>query len=163
MATYFFETITAAQALGFSSTADTLVFSNSTSAGSKMSVLYNAATATSAPTVTITDLITGHAVVFGTNVYGEGEGGSFTSPVFPDASTLIVGSPVADDTGLGTSHNDGLFGGDGNDTLSGSSGGDVLQGNQGNDILFGGDGNATTTGDGNDTIYGGRGNDTINA
>src|SRR5258708_31860259 len=99
MATLFFETITATQALGFNGATggDVLVFTNPTSSGSKTSVIYNAATATSTATVTITDLITGRAVVFGTGVYGEGEGTN-TVPVFADASTLVVGSPLANDT-----------------------------------------------------------------
>src|SRR4051812_34536562 len=74
MATYFFETITAAQALGYVAATDTLVFSNPTSSGAKMTVLYNAATATSAATVTLIDNTTGRAVVFGTGINGEGEG-----------------------------------------------------------------------------------------
>src|SRR4051794_14056697 len=101
MPTYFFETITPAQALTYNAANDTLVFSNPTSSGSKTSVVYNPGTGTSAPTVTITDLVTGRAVTFDTNVnaaggitantgiYGEGEGAN-GSIVFPDGSSLIV-------------------------------------------------------------------------
>lgn len=154
MATYFFETITAAQALSFNTASDALVFSNATSSGSKTAVTYNAATATSTATVTITDLVTGHAVTFGTGIYGEGETGN-NAPVFADASTLVVGSPLAADTmAIAATGPSGLFGGDGADSLTGGVAGDVLQGNQGDDTLIGGAGS--------DTIFGGKNDDLIN-
>ncbi|MGZ6016805.1 MAG: calcium-binding protein, partial [Phenylobacterium sp.] len=166
MPTYFFETITAAQALSYNAAADTLVFSNPTSSGSKTSVIYNPATATSAATVTITDLVTGRAVTFDTNIGPTGlpggtgiqQEGELTngSIVFPDGSNLVIGSndpAVTTDSATGTSFADGMFGGDGVDTLIGGSGNDVIQGNQGNDSLLGGAGK--------DTIFGGQGNDTI--
>src|SRR6185312_15195348 len=152
MATFFFETITAAQALAFNATTDTLVFTNATSSGTKMSVTYNAATATSTATETVIDLVTGRSVVFGSNALQLGEAGH-TTPVFGDASTLIIGSPAANDTGTIAAASGGAFGGDGNDTLTGGAGGDLLQGNQGNDSLVGGAGA--------DTIFGGKDNDTI--
>jgi Ca2+-binding RTX toxin-like protein len=170
MPTYFFETITAAQALTYSAASDTLVFSNPTSSASKTSVIYNAATPTSAATITVTDLVTGRAVTFDTTAGAVGAGtggiqqeGELTNGaiVFPDGSNLVVGSnstaPAAPDVvalGSGaTKFADGLFGGDGADTLDGSSGNDVIQGNQGNDSLLGGAGK--------DTIFGGQGDDTI--
>src|SRR4051794_16585004 len=99
MTTYFFESITAAQALAFT-TADTLVFSNTTSSGSKMSVIYTPIPATplnvASETITLTDLADGRSVVFGTGIYGAGETGRVV--IFPDGSNLVVGSDVAADT-----------------------------------------------------------------
>src|SRR5262245_11659152 len=96
MANYFSASSTAARALGFGApTQDTLVFSNATSSAAKMTVLYNAATATSAATITLIDNTTGRAVVFGTSLQGEGNAtipdpnGTATSGgaiVFPDGS-----------------------------------------------------------------------------
>ena len=95
MATYFFETITAAQALAFTASSDTLVFGNTTSSGVKTSVVFNAATATSAATETVTDLVTGRSVVFGSLAAGEGHGTNGTL-VFPDGTTLKIGRTGAD-------------------------------------------------------------------
>ena len=85
MATYFFETITAAQALGYTAATDTLVFSNATSSAAKSTVLFNAATATQAATVSLIDNVTGKSVVFGLGVLGEGGFGN-GAVVFPNAS-----------------------------------------------------------------------------
>src|SRR5262249_24429304 len=112
MATYTFETITAAQALTFDSTGDTLLFTNATSSGSKMTVLYNVATATQPATITLIDNAYGKSVTFGTGVAGLGEAGH-TSPVFLDTSTLIVDSDTSGGSGTGGAGNDGLFGGGG--------------------------------------------------
>src|SRR6476659_1993923 len=65
MATYFFETITPAQALSFTALTDTLVFSNPTSSGNKVSVLYTPGGPVTVPSETVTDLVTGRSVVFG--------------------------------------------------------------------------------------------------
>ncbi|MGZ3402080.1 MAG: calcium-binding protein, partial [Phenylobacterium sp.] len=164
MATFFFETITAAQALGFTAATDTLVFSNPTSSGSKMTVLYNAATATSAATITLIDNADGHAVTFGSGLAGEGDPATTGAIVFPDGSNLFVGTAAADAPSAGTPtlFADGLFGGTGNDTLDGSGGNDLLQGNQGDDQLTGGVAGAGQTTGGNDTIFGGQGDDSIN-
>src|ERR1700704_6651190 len=108
MATYFFETITATQALSYTAATDTLVFSNPTSSGAKMTVLYNAATATSAATITLIDNTTGRAVVFGSSLAGEGDTTN-GAVVFPDASNLYIGTPGNDAgaavTNAGTSNN----------------------------------------------------------
>ena len=136
MATYFFETITAAQALGFTAASDTLVFGNPTSSGAKTSVTFNAATATQGATETVTDLVTGRSVVFGTGFAGEGDTATLTGTVvFQDGSNLYVGTTTTlDDTPTAsTNFGDALFGGDGNDTLNGGNGNDVIQGNAGND------------------------------
>src|ERR1041385_4296016 len=91
MATFFFETITASQALGFVAPTDTLVFSNATSSAAKTSVVFNPATATSAATITITDLVTGRSVVFGAVIAGEGDLATTGAVVFPDGSNLFIG------------------------------------------------------------------------
>ena len=159
MATYFFETITAAQALAFSST-DSLVFTNSTSSGAKMTVLYTAPTALVSETITVIDNADGHSVVFGPGAQMLGEAGH-GSAIFPDGSVLIIGADTAggNDTAAGGGLGDGLFGGSGNDSLSGGNGGDLLQGNSGDDTLSGGVGATGTAKDGNDTLFGGQGND----
>ena len=76
MSTYFFETITAAQALGYTATTDALIFSNSTSSGNKTSVVFTAATFTVPASITVTDLVTGRAVVFGGGFASEGDPGA---------------------------------------------------------------------------------------
>jgi hypothetical protein len=67
MTTFVFETITAAQALSYSSTSDALVFTNPTSTGSKMTVLFTAvpgtATTPATTTVTLLDNADGKSVV----------------------------------------------------------------------------------------------------
>src|ERR1700761_2774202 len=133
MATYFFETITAAQALAFNTAGgDQLVFTNPGSHGSAMTVAYSAGGPTTVPTVTVIDNIDGKSVVFGTGIYGAGEGAH--TVIFPDGSNLIIGDNVNADAATGTSLGDGLFGGGGADVLSGGNGGDALQGNSGDDI-----------------------------
>ena len=60
----------------------------------------------------------------------------------------------------GLINNNTLIGGSGNDLLFGQSGNDTLAGGAGNDLLFGGDGNETLTGGtGSDLMFGGAGND----
>ena len=140
MATYFFETITATQALNYAAATDQLVFTNATSTANKVSAVY---TPSALSAVTITDLVTGRAVAFGTGIYNEG---STTNGVivFPDSSNLYVGSLGNDTNGGGsTALGDGIFGGDGADTLSGAGGGDLIQANGGDDSLDGGTGSDT--------------------
>lgn len=144
MATYAFESITAVQALGFMAASDSLAFSNPAASGNRTSVVYSPATTTPAPTVTLTDLTTGRAVVFGATVGGQVS--------FADGSNVFVGNAGAE-TFSGTAQGDGLFGGAGDDTLAGGAGRDLLQGNQGDDHLEGGPGA--------DTFFGGQGNDSI--
>jgi Ca2+-binding RTX toxin-like protein len=156
MAAYFFETITAGQALAFTAATDALVFSNRTSSGAQMSVVYNPAVAGADPTVTITDLVTRRIVVFGATAGGAGilgEGGPPGQQVsFPDGSNVFIGGGGAENV-TGTEFGDGLFGGLGDDTLSAGAGHDLVQGNQGSDQLDGGAGD--------DTIFGGQGDDRI--
>jgi Ca2+-binding RTX toxin-like protein len=76
---------------------------------------------------------------------------------------------LGDDSLIGGSGNDVIFGGDdlettgqdGNDTMLGGLGSDSLIGGSGNDVIFGGDDLETTGQDGNDTMLGGLGNDSL--
>lgn len=160
MATFYFENITASQAMSFTAN-DVLLFANSFSSAARTSVIFKPASPLSPETITITDLTTDRSVVFGGGIASHGDinspGGAI---VFQDGSHLFVGGTVDDDPAAATGAGDGLFGGQGDDTLDGGGGGDVLQGNQGNDSLNGGAATAGNDG-GNDTIYGGQGNDYI--
>src|SRR5262245_50553068 len=134
MATFFFESITDAQAATYSSATDTLVFLGGGESAKTTTIRFNAATATSGPTISVISGVTGRTVVFGAGLAGE------AGTVFPDSSTLYVGTTGADTQagdalGGGGSTTDGLYGGEGNDSLVGGGAGDVLQGNQGNDTL----------------------------
>src|ERR687896_41361 len=95
MATYFFETITPEQALAYNAAGDLIVFQTTGESARLTTVRYNAATATAAATVTITSGLTGRSVVFGTTAGGTGIYGE-NDFVFPDSSTLFVGSPGND-------------------------------------------------------------------
>jgi Ca2+-binding RTX toxin-like protein len=133
MSTYFFETITSAQALAFNGQTDSLVFSNATSTGATMRVTFNPATALAPATLTVLDLSDNHLVVFGAGLE------NLRFPVFPNGSALGVSVPTGEeftDSALG----DGNFGLAGPDTLHGLGGDDVLQGGQGVDVLDGGAG-----------------------
>src|SRR5579862_2670710 len=124
MATYFFETITAAQALTYSAATDSIVFTNPAATGAKMTVIYNAGTPATptvpagSPSVTLIDNVDGHTVTFGTGIYGEG-GLTNGALIFPDGSNLFVGSTGADaaNSTAATTLGDGLFGGDGDDVI----------------------------------------------
>src|SRR5690349_16188717 len=120
MSTYFFETITDAQASAFNAASDTLVFSTTGERANITTVRYNAATATSAATITLISGLTGKAVTFAATLANDTFG---NQPIFPDGSVLFVGSTAGTtfnsttgapaDPGTG----DGLYGGDGNDSL----------------------------------------------
>ena len=149
MATYSFETITEAQAAGFTAS-DILLFANPADSARITTVLF----VPSVPaTVTLVSGATGRAVTFNNAIVG-------VRPVFQDASILLIGAAGVDnfDAGAATGGSDGntgdgLYGGAGDDSLNGGQGGDLLQGNGGADVLFGGAGA--------DTIYGGQQNDNI--
>src|SRR5580765_8615650 len=117
MTTFLFETITAAQAATYSAGADTLVFSNPTSSGAKMTVIYNAGTPLAPPSVTLIDNADGKTVTFGTGIFGEGETAN-GSIIFQDGSNLVIGGAGGDATPIVTANNDGMFGGAGDDTLN---------------------------------------------
>lgn len=86
------------------------------------------------------------------------------------ASDLVYGNEGEDIIG-GNFDNDSLFGGrgkdaingnEGNDSLNGGQDGDILFGESGNDILLGGKGNDfLVSGSGNDTLVGGLGRDLL--
>ena len=133
MSTYFFESITAAQALAFNGQTDTLVFSTPAATGANTRVTFNPATATSQASLTMLDVTTGHVVVFGVGLE------HLHFPVYPNGSALGISGPAGGeffDSPLG----DGNFGLAGPDTLHGLGGDDVLQGGQGVDVLEGGAG-----------------------
>ncbi|MDF2901254.1 MAG: calcium-binding protein, partial [Phenylobacterium sp.] len=143
MATYFFETITAEQALGITPTTQ-LIFTTAGATASAVTTTINAATATSPQTVSMT--FGGRTVVFGEGILNN------QVITFSDASKLYVGD-AANNTATGVDGRDVLFGGEGNDSLVGGSNADYLHGNQGIDSLAG-DAGA-------DTLLGGQGDDTI--
>ncbi len=90
-----------------------------------------------------------------------------TSTITPAISSLLTQLDVhlldaTDDSLLGSTHTDVVFGGAGNDRLFGADGNDVLKGGDGNDSVYGGNGaNALSGGAGNDYLSGGTGNDIL--
>lgn len=144
MATYTFETITAAEAAGFDAQSDSLRFATVGAVASACQVIYVPATETSAEQVVVT--IGDRSVTFGVGIYGAGD------IRFSDGGGLFVGGPGSNAM-AGGANGDALFGGLGADTLAGGGGADLLQGNQGDDVLNGGDGA--------DTVYGGKGDDNL--
>lgn len=142
MATYSFETITAAQALAITA-ADTLTMAGAPA--NQVTVLYN-----SSGTVTV---VSGaRAVEFGAPITAISLGGRL---VRADSARLFVGDDGENtaDAPSSSSANDGLYGGAGQDLLRGGDGADLLQGNAGRDTLDGGAGD--------DVVYGGQDNDRI--
>ncbi len=118
MATYFFETITAAQAATFNTGGgDQLVFTNGTSSGAKMTVIYTQPTPLVPETITLIDNSDGKSVTFGPGLQGAGETGHVV--IFPDGSNLVVGVDngrrryprVSGRRHLRVSAADGMFGG----------------------------------------------------
>jgi Ca2+-binding RTX toxin-like protein len=78
------------------------------------------------------------------------------------SSYTFIATGVGNDTVIGGSLIDGLFGGEGNDSLTGGAGNDYLEGELGNDMLIGGEGNDLIYGrEGNDTVVGGNGDDML--
>jgi Ca2+-binding RTX toxin-like protein len=159
VATFTFETMTAAQAASYNAATDQIVFSNPSAHASAIQVTFDTTITPPSPTVagstvvsgaTITDLTTGHAVTFGSGVLGE------TDFLFGDGSKLFVGTADSDTTPAGFARaraQTAAFLSAGNDVFTASAKGGVIQGNQGFDILTGGTGS--------DTIYGGSDSDTI--
>ncbi|HEX4708874.1 hypothetical protein [Phenylobacterium sp.] len=128
MASYVFETITAAQALSFNGALDTLVFTSPIQTGSSERLIFDAN-----GTITVFSNVAGLRAIFGPGLAGAGQ------IIYPDGSEMLVGSPGADVL-TGGAHGDGLFGGFGDDTLIGGAGDDALQGGPGADVLTGGGG-----------------------
>jgi Ca2+-binding RTX toxin-like protein len=140
MASFDFETITAAQALSITST-DTVTLS--TALPPAATALYD----TADPNVTI--IAGANTVIFGPAIEALSMAGGLRGA---DGSTLYIGDAGDNAATLGAT-NDAMFGGAGRDTLNAGDGNNLLQGNAGADFLTGGAGN--------DTIYGGQDGDFI--
>lgn len=169
MATYAFETITAAQALAITAE-DTLTFASGPS--NQVAVLYD-------PTSTTITLVAGaRAVAFGSALASVSMSGRLQTADGsrlwiggPDAETTLAPTAAAADGLYGGAGNDRLDGGDGNDLLQGNAGTDDLSGQGGDDVIYGGqDYDRIGTGEGvnfaqgnkgDDVIYGGSGSDTL--
>ncbi|WP_091735136.1 calcium-binding protein [Phenylobacterium immobile] len=145
MATFFFESITPAQAAAFDPTRDTLVFATPSASSLNTTAQFLPVTAVSVAAVAITQ--GGVTKLFADDAYGA------NTFIFPDASRLYIGDATAENVVGLLGRSNALFGGAGADTLTGGERADVLQGNQGADILSGGEGD--------DTIFGGQGDDII--
>ncbi len=78
------------------------------------------------------------------------------------ALAAVIEGTVGDDTLIGTSRPDDIFGHGGNDTIDGSGAWDELWGGFDSDTAYGRGGNDTLHGEGgNDTLYGGPGDDEL--
>ncbi|MBW8816379.1 MAG: hypothetical protein JF588_23410 [Caulobacterales bacterium] len=137
MATYSFETITAAQARGFSPTADTLVFGAGETAAGQHVVLSGA-------TAAITSAA-GRTVILPGGLLGE------HATSFTDGSRLQVGT-AAGEYVVGGAGRDALYGGEGADTLTGAGAADLLYGGGGADVFYVSPGTSAATGDGMDRV-----------
>ncbi|HET6971171.1 MAG TPA: calcium-binding protein, partial [Phenylobacterium sp.] len=126
MATYFFETITDAQAAVYNSGLDSLIFQGGTETPAGTGV------AVGSGAITLTSGVTGRSVTFGAGLFGE------TGIIYP-AATLSLGT-TGSDTTAGQTTADFIYGLDGNDSLSGGDGADTLNGGKGADTLAGGAG-----------------------
>jgi Ca2+-binding RTX toxin-like protein len=145
LATYFFDTITTAQAAAFNPAFDILVFRDAGASSLNTTPAFLQATATSVAAVALTS--GGVTKLFAPGAYGA------NTFVFPDSSRLYLGNDTAENVVAQVGQSSALFGNMGADTLTGGDKADVLQGNQGNDILSGGDGD--------DTLFGGQGDDIL--
>jgi Ca2+-binding RTX toxin-like protein len=134
VATYFFETISPAQALAFDGASDTLVFNAADATATDIRFSINPATFTApSTTVTVTSLVENRSVVFGLNLGGP------RGFIFADGSSALYGSADAESF-TGGPMADQLIGGGGADNLNGGAGGDIIIGGAGADILTGGAG-----------------------
>src|SRR5437899_1710939 len=95
MASYVFETITAAQALNFNGALDTLVFTTPSETGASERLIFN-----TNGTITVLSSVAGHQATFGPGLAGAGQ------IVYQDGSQMLVGSTGADAL-TGGAHNDG--------------------------------------------------------
>jgi hypothetical protein len=88
-------------------------------------------------------------------------GGSGNDTLVGDSEANILFGWLGNDTLIGRGGNDQLQGDAGTDTVIGNSGGDILNGSAGNDLLYGGSGEDSLAGDaGADRLDGGLGDDT---
>ena len=142
MATFFFDTITDAEALAYSGATDLLIFPSGMA--SQVAVNLNSPLVLGKPTVGLT--FGARSLTINNSYRGE------VDSAFPDSSLLFAGT-TGNDSRAGSAGPDGMYGGTGDDSITGLGGADVLQGNQGNDTLVGGAGV--------DSIYGGQGNDRL--
>jgi len=145
MATFSFESITAAQALAYTA-ADKLNITTAGYSAVHSTVVFIPGDVVHSESVNLT--VGAKSVIFATPIEGE------TDITFTDGSILYIGTPGADaDPRAGGAGNDAFFGNDGNDTFSGGAGNNLFQGNKGDDSLVGGAGA--------DTLFGGQDNDQL--
>jgi Ca2+-binding RTX toxin-like protein len=140
LTTYFFDTITAGDALNVTAQ-DTVVFRTTGMSALTTVVSY----ATTGATVTIAS--GGISKIFPVQAYSAG------NFIFLDGSGLYIGGAGPDILAISTPDAYAMYGGQGDDILTGGSGADIIQGNQGEDILSGGAGA--------DTLFGGQGDDVM--
>jgi len=137
---------------------------DATNAGGSVTVTGLAVTTTSVITGSSDDTITLSGSNGASSVSLSTNGGNDSINVTGVASTVafVIDAGDGNDTVLGGSGADSIFGGAGNDSLSGGVGNDTILGGDGNDSIDGGVGNNSLSGgDGNDTIIGGTSADTI--
>jgi hypothetical protein len=149
MATYQFDTITAAQALAITAS-DTLIVPVGYQT-EYMGVVFRAADGVNLARVEVH--ISGRTVVFGAAVEPLSAAGNFRTVDGYTLSRVFLGTPGADNSADFGSGNDVMFGGDGSDSLSGGAGNDILYGGAGDDVLRAGTGaNTLNGGDGYDIV-----------
>src|SRR5262245_37057591 len=121
MSTFFFETITDAQASAYNAATDNLVFGTTGERANITTVRYNPATATSAATITVISGLTGKTVTFASTLANDTNG---FQPIFPDGSQLFIGTSSGSTFNATTgapadpATGDGLYGGAGDDSLN---------------------------------------------
>lgn len=143
MASYVFDTITASQALAFSTT-DSLTLPVGGSA-TATTILYLADGSYSMT-------VGARTVVFSPALQSIAQ-----QLAFGDGTTLYIGGAQADLRDLGGTNASGaMYGGDGADSLTGGGGDWFIQGNQGNDVIG-------VRQDRANTVYGGQGDDDLTA
>lgn len=143
MAAYTFETITAAQALAFTSF-DTLTVASGPA--SAVTVIFGASGDVSLQ-------LGGRTVDFHGVIASVSQAGGVT---FSDGSVLYIGGPGADaeDLGIFSKLSGAIYGGGGGDTITTGQGSFLIQGNSGDDQITAGPG-------GHNTIFGGQGDDFV--
>jgi Ca2+-binding RTX toxin-like protein len=146
MTAYTFETITAAQAAGFTA-GDTLTFTTPGATASQVVVVFTPASGGSgippSPIIPAKTTLTYNGISRDfPSASLAGYGGSTGQMNFPDGSMLYPGTSGADCV-QGSGFGDGLYGDTGDDTFNGGNGDDVIYGFVGTDTITGGVGNDT--------------------